>query len=398
MIFNLEHSQWCARSIHQLRGFFTPHARVKVANADLARAQPAEAFSNRLHPAASLKRAMTAVLTCVALSVGTGIATAQQTVVFAGWGGSLQKAQREIYFDSFTKETGIRVIDAADMNYAKIKAMVDSGDVQWDVVNALGMWIKPGEKDNLWEPLDYTVIDKAGISDQFAGKYAIGNAQYAACLAYNTKALGKAPAPKTWADFWNVKEFPGRRAFRLYARYLTEAALMADGVPMDKIYPIDVDKAFKSLDKIKSNISVWTRSAEQGVQMLASGEVAFGLATHTRVFDAQKEGLPVAFSWQGGIMTTDNLAVLRGTKNKANAMKLINWMSKAENQARFAEMTAVGPTNENALKLVSDETKEKLPIVHFQKGELLRFDDNWWADNITTMDEKFLVWAHGLGK
>src|SRR4051812_10996103 len=81
-----------------------------------------------------------------------------KTVVFAGWGGSIQAAQRKILFDSFEKETGIKVIDVPDVQLPKIKAMVETGDTQWDVVQALGMWIPQGAQANLWEPLDFDVV------------------------------------------------------------------------------------------------------------------------------------------------------------------------------------------------------------------------------------------------
>lgn len=339
---------------------------------------------------ASMRGTVKGVLACAGLLFTIGAATAQETVVFAGWGGSLQQAQRTAYFEPFEQETGIRVIDAVDLSYAKIKAMVDTGDVQWDVVNALGMWTPMGERDNLWEPLDYDVIERTGIPDEFVGPYTIGNGQYASVLGYNTEALGGGAAPETWADFWNVEEFPGRRAWRVYSRYQTEAALMAAGLPP---YPLDVDAAFESLNLLKPNISVWPRNSEQVVQMLASGEVAMAMTTHTRIIDAQKEGIPVAFSWEQGVMTVDNLAVPRGAPNRDNAMLLINWMSQPENQARLADITAVGPTNERALEFVSEEMEQLLPTVHFQSGKLIRFDDAWWADNVAMMDEKYLVWS-----
>ncbi len=76
------------------------------------------------------------------------IAHAQSNVVvFAGWGGTIERAQRQIFFDSFEKQTGIKVIDVPDVQLPKIKAMVDAGTVQWDVVQSLGMWIPEGAKE-----------------------------------------------------------------------------------------------------------------------------------------------------------------------------------------------------------------------------------------------------------
>jgi spermidine/putrescine-binding protein len=74
----------------------------------------------------------------------------KNVVVFAGWGGNIETAQRKIFFDAFEKAAGIKVIDVPGADIVKIKAMVDNGNVEWDVVQALGMWVPLGEKEKLW--------------------------------------------------------------------------------------------------------------------------------------------------------------------------------------------------------------------------------------------------------
>ena len=48
---------------------------------------------------------------------------------------------------------------------------------------------------------------------------------------------------------------------------------MAAGVPPDKVYPIDIDKAFASYDKIKGDVVKWWETGAVPAQMLTDKEV-----------------------------------------------------------------------------------------------------------------------------
>lgn len=324
---------------------------------------------------------------------GSGRALAQEQVVFAGWGGSIQQAQREVYFNSFEKATGIKVTDIAGVTLAKIKAMVETKDVQWDVVQSIGMWIKPGAKQGLWEELDYGVIDKTGVDKTFTLPHALGNTMYGMILAYNTKAFPPGKEPKSWADYWNVKDYPGRRGMHDAPRYTMDVAVIAAGVPRDKLYPLDIEGAFASLDKVKQDVNVWWKQWPQAPQLLASQEIVMTLTSHTRIYDLQtKEKAPVGIQWQDALLTVDNLSVVKGAKNKAAAMKLINWMNKPELQAEFARKTAIGPANQKALALLDDTIKQQLPTFHYDQGKMVAVDSDWWADNVEKLEERWNSW------
>ncbi|MBO9354757.1 extracellular solute-binding protein [Bordetella petrii] len=315
-----------------------------------------------------------------------------ETVVFAGWGGSIQKAQRKIYFDSFEKETGIKVIDVPGVQLAPLKAMVETGNTQWDVVQALGMWIPQGAKSNLWEKLDYGVINKEGVPPALVGDYALGNSTYGMVLAYNTNAV-KGNPPATWNAMWDVKGHPGARGMFDGPRYTLDVALLADGVPPDQLYPLDVDRAFKSLDKIKSQVAVWWKQWPQVPVLLASQELTMSLTSNTRINSVRKaEGAPVDLSWKQALMTVDFLAVPRNAKNRENAMKLIAWMNDPKRQAELAKVTGIGPGNALAMQYLTEEENSELASYHYQKGEMVLFDNAWWAENEQAMTQRWNQW------
>src|SRR5690606_28086804 len=93
------------------------------------------------------------------VALGTSLAStpsrAEETLVVVGQGGSYQEAQRKAFFEPFTKETGIRIIDQSPSDPAKFQAMVESGNVEWDVVDVDQEFVYRGSKLNLFEKIDY---------------------------------------------------------------------------------------------------------------------------------------------------------------------------------------------------------------------------------------------------
>lgn len=333
------------------------------------------------------------VLTVAICALSTTSAFAQsKTVVFAGFGGDLEKAQRQVYFDSFEKETGIKVIDVPDSDLTKLKVMVDTGNTQWDVVQALGMWIPQGEKQSLWDKLDFGVVKKQGVPPALMDDYSLGNSTYGMVLAYNTKAV-KGNAPTSWQSLWDVKGHPGARGMFDGPRYTLETALLADGVPPNKLYPLDVDRAFKSLDKLKNNVTVWWKQWPQVPVLLASRELTMSLTSNIRINLVKKaEGAPLDMSWNQSLMTVDYLAVPRGAKNRENAMKLIQWMNDPKRQAELAKISGIGPGNTDALKYLTDDEKANLASYHYQKGEMVLFNNAWWADHEQALTQRWNQW------
>ena len=117
------------------------------------------------------------------------------------------------------------------------------------------------------------------------------------------------------------------------------------------------------------------------------------LTSHTRIHDLQqKEKAPVAIAWQDSLLTVDNLSIIKGTRNKDAAMKLVNWMNKPELQAEFARRTAIGPANTKAMPLLDEATKQTLPTHYFAQGKMVAVDSDWWADNLEKLEERWNTW------
>ncbi|CAM5187600.1 Putative spermidine/putrescine transport system substrate-binding protein OS=Castellaniella defragrans OX=75697 GN=HNR28_003076 PE=4 SV=1 [Castellaniella defragrans] len=324
---------------------------------------------------------------CALIASAPGMA-ADQSMVFTSWGGTTQDAQKSVWADGFSKANHITVLQDGPTDYGKIKAMVESGNVSWDVVDAEGDYAVKAGTDGMLEKLDFSVIDKSRLDPRFVTDYAVGSFYYSFVIGCNKDAV-KA-CPKTWADLFDLKKFPGKRTFYKWsAPGVIEAALLADGVPADKLYPLDLDRAFKKLDTIKSSI-VWWSSGAQSQQLLASAETPYGFFWNGRLTALSQTGVNVATSWDQNITAADMLVVPKGTKHRAEAMKFIAYATSPASQAKFAELTGYAPTNLDSPALMTKKVRDSLP----DKQAATQVNTNlaYWAQHRDEIATRWYAW------
>lgn len=334
----------------------------------------------------------------LALVVCTTAWARELTVV--SFGGSLQEAVRKAFIQPYEQETGSKLKeDVYDGALSKIAAQVKSGAISWDVVDVESNVIKQGCEEKLFEPLDWSVIGdksqfiKPAVDHTVCG---FGFLTGATVLTYDGSRIAK--GPKTWAEFWDVKKFPGRRGLRFSPKWTLELSLVADGVPVGEVYkvlraPGGIDRAFKKLDELKPHIRWWKLGAE-AIQLVASGEVSMTAAYSGRVVAAnQAEKKNFKMAWDAGAFYfLDYLAIVKNTANKAEAMKFIAFASQARNQQNFPKYVAYGPTNLKAYDLISPVIKEDLPTPERLAHSVVR-DDEFWLQYGDSLEERFNVWA-----
>src|ERR1035437_10116667 len=209
-----------------------------------------------------------------AFALPASVLAQSRQIVVAEPGGPYSGAYRKAFFDPFEKATGIRVVSVVReaQPVAQFTAMVETKNYIWDVTTlALGSDIPILEARGLLEPIGLKAAEFPGMMPGSVRENWLGVDVYSTVIGYRSDKFGT-NRPQNWADFWDVKKFPGRRGMRSNPLDTLEEALMADGVPIDKLYPLDVDRAFRSLDKIKPQVAWWTSGA-QSAQLIQSGEV-----------------------------------------------------------------------------------------------------------------------------
>ncbi|PDS40177.1 ABC transporter substrate-binding protein [Rhizobium anhuiense] len=324
----------------------------------------------------------------VAAFVAVSAPAHADNMVFSSWGGTTQDAQKAAWASPFTEKTGITVVQDGPTDYGKLKAMVEAGEVTWDVVDVEGDYAAQAGKNGQLEKLDFSVIDKSKLDPRFVTDYSVGSFYYSFVIGCNADAVSA--CPKTWADLFDTAKFPGKRTFYKWsAPGVIEAALLADGVPADKLYPLDLDRAFKKLDTIKSDI-IWWSGGAQSQQLLASAEAPFGSVWNGRMTALAATGIKVETSWEQNITAADALVVPKGSPNVEAAMKFIALATAAKPQAALAKATGYAPINVDSAKLMDPETAKTLPDQ--QTASQVNADMNYWAENRDAIGEKWYAW------
>ena len=330
-----------------------------------------------------------AVLTCLP-------ALAQKPLTVVNFGGANANAQKKAFYEPYEK-TGTQVV-AVEYNgeQAKIKVMVDSRNVTWDAVEVESPDVARGCDEGLFEKLDYGKIgNKADFLPAAVTDCGIGIFVWSTVMAWDGDKL-KA-GPKTWADFWDTKKFPGKRGLRKGARYNLEFALMADGVKPADVYKVlatkeGADRAFKKLGELKSSIQWWEAGA-QPPQFLVAGDVVMTTVFNGRIDAANREGKHLQIGWVGGIYDLDYWVIPKGDPNKDAALKFIAFASTADAQAEYAKNIAYGPTNKKALAKLDAKTQANLPTSAANAKDALQMNLKFWADQGEDLEKRFASWA-----
>ena len=324
----------------------------------------------------------------------TGGAEGGQTVTlgYVSYGGAYQEAQTKAWLDPFQDANpSIKIAQYEPTHVSKIEAMVESGNVTWDVCdvgNSFG--IKDAEK--LLIPLDRQVVPLSELQPDILPTtgYRAPCLLYSVVVAYSADGFSGSQ-PQGFAEFFDLKKFPGKRGC-LKAAYggLLEMALIADGVPAAELYPLDVPRALKKIDTIRSSIIWWDTGAE-GSHLLADGKVTMAQLWNGRVYDTAEQGAPVAIAWGQHILTADYLVIPKGSKNPDAATKLIGWITSAQNSAQLSYYIPYAPSNVYAFNKVDPAMLEWLPTSH--PDGAIGYDDQWWASNVDRVTKQWMTWV-----
>ena len=365
------------------------------------------------------------------LSFALSITSSAFAVTVASWGGAYTESQKLGYGDPTAKALGIEInwVDYSG-GLAEIKAQIDAGAINWDIMDVFAMDTITGCDEGLFVEFDFDkdfppAPDGTPASEDFftsmPSKCAVGNILYSWNYAYNTELaktkFGK--TPNTIKDFFNTKKFPGKRAIYKSALTNLEIALAADGVKMAKggeyIYKRleaegGVDRAIAKIEKLckdpKGGCVFWSAGA-QPPELLMSGEVVMATGWNGRFFNATVgEGAPIAQVWDAQGLDYEYFALVKGGPDEANAKKAIAMMTNTEMLAGSAKYIAYAPWRKSSIAVMEagepwykDGKTNMVPHMPTAPGNLKKYflvNPDFWADNSTEIGEKWEAMKAGL--
>lgn len=308
-------------------------------------------------------------------------------------GGAMGTNMRSAYFSSYEKKYGIQVVETSPVDFGKLRAMVESGNVEWQVTEIGGQDAIRAVKLGLAERIDDKIVDRSHFPEAARAPYVFASSVYTTIMGYRTDVFTNGrPRPASWAEWWDVKKFPGTRSMRNHPIDNLEFALIADGVPKDKLYPLDLDRAFKKLDQIKPHVATWWTTGAQPAQLLLDKEVVLATGWNGRFYDLIKKGGPVAIEWNEGALKQGSFIIPKGAKHQYWAQKFLAEMTLPKQQAIYASALGYPGLNLESLKYVDAKVKEYLPTNEKYLTKQFWIDDAWWAEHGTVAQERWNEW------
>jgi putative spermidine/putrescine transport system substrate-binding protein len=271
------------------------------------------------------------------------------------------------------------VVAETGLSQERIQAEVQSGRPTIDLLTTSTNTFITLQANNLLSPIDYKYFDPAdlqSIPESARLKFAVNSVYVGLVMAFSKTAFpdGK-PQPQSWADFWDVKTFPGKRTLP-YCDVLEggwplpEAALLADGVPRDKLYPLDIPRAVKKLTELAPHV-VWWRNTSQPGQYLVSQEAVMSMDSSGRNNALIDKGAPVKIVWNQARVEGDKWLVLRGAPNLDNVMRFLAFAARPKVQAELARLIGYAPSNPRAYEFLDQTAAVKPTFPENMKGAVL---------------------------
>jgi putative spermidine/putrescine transport system substrate-binding protein len=312
-----------------------------------------------------------------------------RTLYVNSYGGELEEGWKKAFCAPFTKATGIDVKTVSPINFAALRAEVQTKNFDWDVTSIGEVEFAQAEVERLTETIDLKTVN--GLPQSMIVGNGVESYRLGTLLVYRKDKFPNG-GPRSWADFWDVKKFPGDRC--LFNRPFTclAFALLADGVAKKDLYPMDLDRAFKKMDEIKPHIKVWWTQGSQSQQLIRDGEVDMIGMWSARAISLIEKGAPLEMVWNGAESYTSLWLVPRGTPKAAVAWQFIKFASQPEQQAEFNRLLPYGPANPEALSLVSEARMRMTPS--WPDNMELSFHHNgaWLAPRLREIRDRWTQW------
>jgi len=335
-------------------------------------------------------------------------------LVMVSWGGAYTASQQKAYHEPYmANNPGVTIIndDSGSGALAKLRAMKEAGNVTWDLVDMTGSAAMTACEEGLAEEIDHDKVlanapdgtpASVDFGDLIISPCFVPQIVYSTTFGYRTDKVGSNP-PTSINDVFDLEKYPGKRSLEKRAVNNMEWALLADGVPSDKVYDVlatdaGVKRAFAKLDTIKDSV-VWWEKGAQTPQLLADGEIVMGSTYNGRLFSLiVEEKQPVAMMWDWQVFDLDGWIVPKGTKNKAEVMKYLKFATDTQRLADQSKYISYGPARASSAPLVGKhatlgiDMAPHMPTAPANSKNTLLYNIEFWADNTDDLNEKFYAW------
>ena len=347
------------------------------------------------------RTAVVLVAAAFAVSLAGAAAAQERKLTIVGFGGETDAAYEKTLYKAFREKTGIKlIVDTwSGKELAMVRAQVEQKNVEWDVLLTDFDRVITGCEQGFLSPIPKEITGP--VDDYFVGSVHECGVPFDVFGSTVNYDAGRPPAawggksPTSFMDFWDVQKFPGKRGVRKQIKVTAEQAIMADGVPNEKVYevmgaPGGIERALAKLESIRPHLVFWSRNP-QAPQMLADGEVVMSTGNSARFLAHSQEGRKFQVIWDRMVWSNNMLVVPKGPRAK-DALELVAFMIKPENMAAPTKFLYYGPSRKSAMQFVEPQARDMLTTAPAHLKTALRRNEEFWVDREAEFDKKFAVW------
>ena len=315
-------------------------------------------------------------------------ASGKSSLTMVTYGGDAVEPMKAAYADPVAKDRGISIVQDSPTDYGKLEAMQKADNVTWNVINAEPFMTSArcGEMFEKRSDVDLSAIDQRFVTDDCS----VPADAYSIVLVYDKTKFVDHP-PTTWSDFLDTQTYPGKRAVWNYVGgNALEIGLLGDGVAPDQLYPLDTDRAYAALGRIKDELTFYS-SLAQSTEMLLNGQVSMVATLNTRAYVAAQDNPDqVGVSWDQSIVSWEAWAVPKGAPEQSDSMAVLNEVASPDAQADLAASYPVGPTATDAdLSEVPESLRAWLPTTPEHLADSVLVDMGYYADSFDELNAGF---------
>lgn len=312
-------------------------------------------------------------------------------VIWADFGGPTNEARVAHFFDSFTDETGVDVVSTA-MQDAVFFEMLDGGPGDYDAMQA-----NAGLFSSDTEHMQEIPAEAQGdLLPENVRPYVLGGFVFGIAQGWKTETFPDG-GPQNWADFFDTEKFPGKRAWPGVPASFDgsfEIALLADGVPADELYPLDLPRAQAKLDTIRDDLVFYTAYPEVQ-QLIISDSVSIAATVTGQFTSLMNAGEDITIQWNEAFVVPTGFAVPTAARNPDATFALGVWMNDPKRQAAFVEQTLYGPVNSEVFEHLSEEVASQLVNSPLHADQVLEWDNQWRGENNDALIDAYGDWLAG---
>jgi putative spermidine/putrescine transport system substrate-binding protein len=314
-------------------------------------------------------------------------------LTYAGFGGSYEEAVKESLFDPFSEETGVEVLyDTSGSSVARLIEMSDAGAMTLDLIDAEDSTLAQFIAADVLQPLDLEVDPEDFANPDAITEYSVPWYIFSRNIFWNTDTVDEL---ESWEDLFDLEANPGKRGFLSLPWGTLEGALIADGVAVDDLYPLDLDRAFAKLDEIRDE-TVFFQSNGDLQNAVAQGEVDAGYINLARLKTVEESGgVPVDYTWTGAVLSTQQLVIPEGAPNQPAAVAAIEYGLTDDSQQAILDSLGYTPSRTSVLETLDAETLADLPgTEETASDETFYINTEWWAENGADTLERWQAWLN----